>query len=346
MNFSQNSIWKTRVLVFWHSVDKGLGHLFESLARNPKQLKRLQNVLIAFLALWSLFSLSHLIWLPWRLDTIKSPLAAVLNPPSLYDQRASQAIDISGLLGSGFFSGSVGFYDNQPSLPLKAARSVDGIERQAKETGLALELTGIVASTEDGFGSAVIKSTSLEEVYAVGDLLPAAGKVSLSKVMPFQVVIDNNGVYELIKLYDFSNLGVGFVPPPRDISQAVATESSFAKSPRNRLLSEPEQADLAASYRKRLYDDPESLDQAVSVSPVRDQSGIIGYRVAPGLDRSVFESFGFKPGDIVTAVNGLELRDASNTVRLYQLLKDSTEARFDIIRNGDTVSINISLVNP
>ena len=51
MNFSQNSIWKTRVLVFWHSVDKGLGHLFESLARNPKQLKRLQNVLIVFLAL-------------------------------------------------------------------------------------------------------------------------------------------------------------------------------------------------------------------------------------------------------------------------------------------------------
>ena len=346
MNSSENSTWKTRVFVFWQSVNTGFGHLFKSLAGNPRQLTRLQNVLVVFLAFWSLFSLSHLIWLPWRLDAIEPPLAAVLNPPFLSDQRASQAIDISGLLGSGFFSGSMGLSDNQLRLPQKAARGIDGIERQAKETGLALELTGIVASTMDGFGSAVIKSNSLEKVYAVGNLLPAAGKVTLAKVMPFQVVIDNNGVYELIKLYDFSNLGVGLSRAPSDNSQAEVADPSLARSTRNQFLSGPEQEDMAAIYRKRLYDDPESLSQAVSVSPVRDQSGIIGYRIAPGVDRFVFESFGFKPGDIVTAVNGLELRDASNTVRLYQLLKDSTEARFDIIRNGDTVSVNVSLANP
>ena len=81
-----------------------------------------------------------------------------------------------------------------------SAASRDGIEQNAQETRLALTLTGIVASTEDGTGSAVIKSGAAEQVYAVGDALPASGQVVWSKVMPQQVVIDNNGTYELIKL--------------------------------------------------------------------------------------------------------------------------------------------------
>ena len=83
----------------------------------------------------------------------------------------------------------------------------EGIEQNAKETRLALVLTGIVASTEDGLGSAVIKGGSREQVYAVGDDLPVSGKVTLVKVMPRPVVIANSGTYELIKLYEGPGLG-------------------------------------------------------------------------------------------------------------------------------------------
>ena len=51
-------------------------------------------------------------------------------------------------------------------------------------------------------------------------------------------------------------------------------------------------------------------------------------------------------GDIVTAVNGLALSDASNTVKLYQLMKDATDATFDIERDGGTVTVSVDLASP
>ena len=68
-----------------------------------------------------------------------------------------------------------------------------------------------------------------------------------------------------------------------------------------------------------------------------------GYRVAPGRDAEQFTALGFKAGDIVTAVNGYTLSDPTNTVRLYQLMRDATDATFEVERDGSPVSISVSL---
>ena len=53
----------------------------------------------------------------------------------------------------------------------------------------------------------MIEAKKQQELYSVGDALPANGKVTLAKILPKQVVIDNNGTYELITL--FSDNGIG-----------------------------------------------------------------------------------------------------------------------------------------
>ena len=45
-------------------------------------------------------------------------------------------------------------------------------------------------------------------------------------------------------------------------------------------------------------------------------------------------------------MNGLALSDASNTVKLYQTMKDATQASFDIERDGSNVTINVDLASP
>jgi len=203
-----------------------------------------------------------------------------------------------------------------------------------------------VASTEDGTGGAVIKSGAAEQVYAVGDALPASGQVVLAKVMPQQVVIDNNGTYELIKLYE----GPGIAIPTRAARQpgqdAVASVPSASPSAASPSATAAEQTALATQYRRQLYDSPESLASVVSVSPVREGDRVVGYRIAPGADRAAFDTFGFQSGDIVIAVNGLALSDASNTVKLYQTMKDATQASFDIERDGGTVTVSVDLASP
>jgi general secretion pathway protein C len=249
------------------------------------------------------------------------------------------------VLGLGLFGGLPEAFADADSATLTEA-SRDGIEQNAQETRLALTLTGIVASTEDGIGSAVIKSGAAEKVYAVGDALPASGQVVLAKVMPQQVVIDNNGTYELIKLYEGPGIGIPTraARPPRQ--DATASTPSSGLNEASIPATAAEQTALASQYRRQLYDSPESLASVVSVSPVRDGDRVIGYRLAPGADRVAFDTFGFQSGDIVTAVNGLALSDASNTVKLYQTMKDATQASFDIERDGGTVTVNVDLASP
>ena len=79
------------------------------------------------------------------------------------------------------------------------------------------------------------------------------------------------------------------------------------------------------------------------MSAVQGENGLRGYRVAPGRDAAQFTALGFESGDIVTAVNGYALSDPTNTVRLYQLMRDATDATFEVERDGATVSISVSL---
>ena len=319
--------------------------LWRRLARDPARLQRLQTGFIVLLVVWSLSSVSQLIWIPFRANPIEAAPALALNPPKPAGGKPTAVIDTSGVQGLGLFGGSPEALAEAESATLTEA-SRDGIEQNAQETRLALTLTGIVASTEDGRGSAVIKSGAAEQVYAVGDALPASGQVALAKVMPQQVVIDNNGTYELIKLYE----GPGIAIPTRasrpsrhdattPVSGGIPNEAS---SP----ATAAEQTALASQSRRQLYDSPASLASVVSVSPVRDGDRVVGFRIAPGADRVAFDTFGFQSGDIVTAVNGLALSDASNTVKLYQTMKDATQASFDIERDGGTVTVNVDLASP
>ena len=222
----------------------------------------------------------------------------------------------------------------------------DGIEDGAKETSLALVLTGIVSSTDDGLGSAMIEAQKRQSLYSVGDELPANGKVSLAKILAKQVVIDNNGTYELITLFDDNGIvGISSTPTVSPIAPMPASRAGTKVTREPSRAAKARANELAAGYRQQLYDDPQSLASLVSINAVQDEDGLRGYRIAPGRDRAQFTALGFEPGDIVTAVNGYALSDPSNTVRLYQLMREATDATFDIERGGSALTISVSLTN-
>ena len=337
--------WKARFDEASAQIQARARGVWQGLERDPARLRQLQNGLIVLLVLWSLSSVAQLVWIPFRAGAIETAPALALNPPASIARGESEIIDTSSVLGSRLFGsapdGAVDAFDSVGTSPDR-----DGIERNANETRLALILTGIAASTDDGRGSAVIKSGAAEQVFSIGDALPASGQVLLAKVMPQQVVIDNNGTYELLKLYDRPGITVPARVVTRPASASSASPAESMPAPEAMKASADERSVLAGQYRRQLYDNPESLARVVSVSPVREDDRIVGYRIAPGTDRAAFDAFGLRHGDIVTAVNGLALSDATNTVKLYQLMKDATEATFDIDRDGGTVTVSIDLASP
>jgi general secretion pathway protein C len=312
----------------------------------PRSKRLIQRSLLVILALWALYAAASLVWalLP-QPEPVAAPLTDLVNPARGASQAAARtAIDIEQLSGWQLFGTVVEDAEVVAVEEAGTGSSRQGIEEGARETRLDLTLRGVVASTEDGLGHAIIEYRSQQTVYAVEDELPVPGKVVLAKVMPKQVVLDNAGTYELLTLFEETALDRSLTAPRSQAVQptpAASGESAQARQIDKR--SEQSTSALATQYRDQLYRDPGSLAEVVRVTAVREGGTLRGYRVAPGRERERFAQLGFQPGDLVTSVNGMALDDPANTMRLYQTMRSANEAVFGIERNGQPVQLAVSL---
>jgi general secretion pathway protein C len=188
----------------------------------------------------------------------------------------------------------------------------------------------------------VVEHRKLQDLYQVGDELPGGNEVVLAKVLPNLIVIDNNGRYEVLRLFETGDLlvrsarSVAREPGPRDTGAAT-------ERPARTVTSDSSAAALAGQYRDRLYADPQSLADVVRVTAIRDAGELRGYRLEPGRASAEFTALGFEAGDVVTAVNGMSLSDPANTVRLYQSMRSAREASFELLRKGESVTLTVSI---
>jgi general secretion pathway protein C len=157
----------------------------------------------------------------------------------------------------------------------------------------------------------------------------------LNKVLADRAIIDNNGRFETLWLYDpnaSSNLGS---------SQSVADAPSSTVDMRtNAGVSQ-----LAQTYRNQLYQNPSSLADVIQVTPASENGKLIGYRINPGRDPAQFAKFGLKPGDVVTMINDVKLDDPQRALELYNMLRTQSEASITVHRGNEDVVLLVSLQN-
>jgi general secretion pathway protein C len=324
------------------------GQAFEVLAR-PENTRRLKVALLVVACVWMVFSVSRLAW-----SLLPAPVPVVADLPVLNPQQPATAerrdvpVDIERLVGWHLF-GEAGVEDAAAIAALESASTTQGdtrqgIEEGARETRLNLTLTGIVASTDEGLGFAIIEHQRRQAVYAVDDELPVGGRVKLAKVMADRVVLDNGGTYELLMLFEESELSPGIsaqsAPAPDRGRPTPAVQPRAGVVDKR---DDPLATTLASSYRERLYEDPQSLARVVQVSAVRENDQLLGYRVQPGQDQAQFERLGFEAGDVVTSVNGVSLDDPAQAMQLYQIMRTATEAVFTVQRKGQQVTLSVAL---
>lgn len=308
--------------------------LLRTLAQ-PTWLRRIRLLLFLLLVLWALFAVARILWffVP-QAQQSAVPQVKVINPVTNSGPASpARKLDI-GKMRAWHLFGEAGATVAVPPPAVVSAR--DGIEKDARQTRLDLKLRGIVASTQDGLGHAIIEHRSRQAVYAVEDKLPVSGRVTLAKVMPRQVILDNGGTYERLELFDKSALGsVAASPvqqPPPQRPSAVTQQASGTGV-----------AAMANDYRSRLYSNPQSLAEVVRISAVRQDGALRGYRIAPGKDKAQFEQLGFKSGDVVTSVNGVPLDNPASTMKLYNMLRSASEVTFELLRDQQPHSLSVSL---
>lgn len=308
---------------------------------------RLRRWLLVLAAVWAAYALTQLFWALFpRGDALPSE-GRIINSPALsfgVEGDSATGVDIEALRAWPLFGepGAAVIVESE-ALPVEASAQREGIEKGARETRLDMALRGVIAFTADGAGSAIIEHRGEQAVYSVDDVLPVPGRVTLAKVMPFQVVLDNGGTYELLLLYQPSDLDsqLGAVRTAVPSAPSAAKPAAVARVIDKR--TDRATTALASNYRDQLYQNPQSLAELVRIAAVREGGELQGYRLTPGRDRAQFEQLGFRSGDLVVAVNGMPLSDPANTMRLYQAMRAAGEASFDLLRAGEAIAVNVSL---
>lgn len=201
-------------------------------------------------------------------------------------------------------------------------------------TDLELVLDGVVLANPSSSSQALIASGGRQRSYRAGDTLPVGNNVTLEYIAQDHVVIHNNGVEQVLWLFKKAQ---GPASVTEGKQAAVVQSSALRNLPgaTATLPAAPQQIRKAAVW----------LAEAMTVEPAIANGHLIGYRVNPGMRLKEFVQLGFKQGDILTSANGISLTDMANLPELHNLMNRSTDVSFSLLRDGQPLSLQMTLTH-
>ncbi len=255
----------------------------------------------------------HAAALSWRLapavDGEPAPAALVSSSPQAVKANGGWNIARWSLFGQ----------ESRDAAPTMEQKTIP-------KTRLNLTLHGVFVA-DNGGGAIIATAKGKEQYYTVNAKLP--GGAILKEIHPQHVVLMRNRQLETLEL-------------PKN-SIAIGPSSSSSSSRRSALRSFTGSQVNLKQYRRDLMREPQRLADAISMSPYSERGRFIGYKVTPGRDRALFDQVGLISGDIVTAVNGIELDTPAKGLNVLRSLQTANSVRLDIKRNGRAQSFDVNI---
>lgn len=309
-----------------------------------------RRLCIALLALWLVFSLARLFWLIMPEPTVAEPPLQLPSNISFTNQpdNAGSGVDIAALKSQNLFG-------DASAMVVEPAPVATGIEDEAVNTRLRLDLKGVNPSDVESASTAIIADGPRQKVYHIGDELEINPRgVKLMKILSDRVIFDNQGNIEALWLYEADDPAAPRVANNRRAtpisvpSRAAAVNSEFiGRGPPPEDIStvddlvdaiRPEEGQLVPNAQQ-----VKAITDVIKVQMHREGGQFIGYKIRPGRNRELFEELGLQPNDVVVAVNNVTLDDTQKAMEMYRSLGQETSATLEVLRDGASITIPISL---
>lgn len=204
------------------------------------------------------------------------------------------------------------------------------------DTTLQLELRGIFSSSDPALARAIIAEPSREEKpYATG-ATDIPGGATLKEIRDDHVVLSRGGRLETLRLPK-DKLGTGSVTPvalPESEAEPLSSEQPMREFTGGESLSD---------LRDAVINDPQLLAGFLQAEPVQGPNGIEGFRLGSGQDPQLLRRFGLQRGDVVLAVNDVQLDGVTKVPQLLQSLPSASELTIKFRRNGKDRSVTLNL---
>ncbi|GAA0725107.1 type II secretion system protein N [Dokdonella soli] len=225
-----------------------------------------------------------------------------------------------------------------------------GAGGSAPATTLSLILRGTVADGDPKLGVAVIADAGNgERAWRVGE--EVAPGVRLGGVYPDHIVLIHDGAEETLKLPRDQNLA------PADIVRPTPASATSRSAPNPRAdapvqtgsavpAGAPQAVKAPSDWQQtvaRLRQNPDELMKRVQVVPVLDGGKLTGVRLSAGADAALISQIGLRPGDVVTAVNGMPVDSFARGQQILSSLGSASSVRVTVLRDGKPTELTVGL---
>lgn len=278
--------------------------------------QRLPTLLNLLLIILIAFALARLFWLLWPVEQTYTPVTSIKSSPV----SSPDSVEVDQIAAAYMFGQA-----EQKDAAALAAEALAGSSEviDAPETQLNLILTGIVSSKSGYDSRALIKDEKNEQKpYAVGDTI--INNVKLHAIYSNRVILDRSGRFETLTL-----------------EQEKQAEGAVTRSTSSNQVS-PDVAQNLGAARNEILQNPSKAAQYLRIQPERRGGKLVGYRIYPGSDRSLFQNVGLRPGELVTAINGQTLDNPSESLKMLGDLSQAPSVSVTLERGGQTRTLEVS----
>lgn len=298
-----------------------------------QQIQRYQQAInTAVVAVLVIYLIVLLANFTWRLIPEPAPEAGVSQTNANQSQNSSSRqnhANVSGVQRLNLFGSAA-----------EKEKTVEPVVTDAPQTQLNLKLTGVVASSVNESGAAVVDFRGKQAAYGVGENIEGT-RASVHEVFVDRIIIRNGTRFETLMLdgVEFNKLASSQLAG----NQAAPTKSSGPPSLKSNLQLRNVNSPVSSKKLAELRGRPEQFIDYIKITPIRENGDLKGYRVNPGKDTSLFANSGLRPNDVVTEINGLDLTNVGQAMQAMEVLRKSQKMEITVRRNGVEEDLYLAL---
>ncbi|MEE3028607.1 MAG: type II secretion system protein GspC [Pseudomonadota bacterium] len=283
--------------------------------------KQLHTIVVVLLSLYLIAFAAKLLWriIP---EPQLSATPTVSRAPVISSSSGQNGVNIAKIQ-------QLNLFGNAAAKPAEPVAEVT----DAPETRLNLTLTGVVASSEQEAGTAIIENRGSQAVYGLGEKIEGTN-ATLQKVYNDRVII-KNGVRNETLMLD----GIDYDEANRRREMQARNRPEPQEEEEDTVELSEEALEATAALRER----PANFTDFISISPKTEEGQLIGYQVSPGKEPELFKSAGLQAGDVITQINGLDLTDLQQSQEALSELRNAQTIELTIIRDGSLTTLYLDL---
>ena len=312
-------------------MEQQIQQLKQFLTRLPHA--KLSAVVTLLVVVYLAYLLSKLVWLLWP-QPVSTPLT-----PSHYSagSKASSTTSVQNIIEQFLFGKKT--VTNKTNTAQQ-----NEVINNAPETRLSINLTGIVAvSNDDKAGIAIIESQGRQVSYLVEEVVQGT-RAEVAQILPDRVILSVNGRFETLMLdgLDFSKKVSMPVLAARE-AQDMGPQKIEQSELQINATADPDVKVAIIETREELLSEPGKLFDYIRVSQAMSDGELIGYRLSPGKEPALFKQMGLQNNDLAVAINGYQLTDLQQAMAAINELRNTSDATITIERDGEQIDVQFSL---